>query len=81
MIQKFEVEIAAARKRVEAMNQMDRQGGFLPLSDCPVSEQIGVAMAALECALQTSDWEVVADAYVLLQDARSMVDALERGEA
>lgn len=62
--------VVAARARCARMDLADRRNGFATPADVDVPQQLAIALSALEAALQTKSWEIVADALCLVDDAR-----------
>ena len=67
-----------ARKRVARMYASDRKHGLATPAHAPVASHAATALEALEAALTTEDWELVEDAYLLLE---GVVNRLRAGEA
>jgi len=60
------------------MYASDRKHGLATPAHAPVASHAATALEALEAALTTEDWELVEDAYLLLE---GVVNRLRAGEA
>ena len=58
-----------ARKRNVRMSSIDRRNGNDAPEDCPLDMHLRTVLSALECGMNMREWEVVAEAAALLQDA------------
>lgn len=65
--------IRKARKHNNDLDKIDRKNGNTTPADCDLDVHLRTAISALDCALVMKDWDVVAQAYCLLQDAELRV--------
>jgi hypothetical protein len=71
---KAELAIARARKVCRKRDADERAMGMAPPSDCDLLIQIRTAREAIYSALVAPSWDVVAEAYVLLDDAARVAE-------
>lgn len=67
----FDAAIKAARERSAQMDEVDRRNGLATPSEAPETI-VATAMAALQAAISLGNWDVVADAYVLLEQKQKV---------
>ena len=65
--------VAKARATNAASSEEERQSGYGVPEDMSLSDHLRTVLMALNCGLDTLDWNVVAEAYCLLQDAELRV--------
>ena len=64
----FEAMVKKARKKNASFDKIDRKSGFATPSDKGRRSTMATARTAIEAAIRTCDWDIVAEAYVLLEE-------------
>ena len=62
----FKELIKKATKKITMMNRTEREAGFMPDEEGPISSRLRTVELALEAGLKTEGWNAIAEAYVML---------------
>ena len=61
--------VRSARRRNSERSRSEQGHGWASPESGPVVVHFATAVSALECALECEDWDVVAEAFCVLDDA------------
>jgi hypothetical protein len=65
---KVRMEIRNARRRIRTMDKVENAAGFATPNQCPLDLHLRTILQAILCSLQTREWGIAAEAFVMLQD-------------
>ena len=66
--------VKQARFRVLKMDIADESHGLTTPQRCPLRLHCATALQALDCAMQIESWDVVAEAFVLIEQLRDRIE-------
>ena len=69
----FDTIMRKAEARMNELSAIERATGYTSPANCPPEVELRTVEAALECAIQTNDWDCVAEGLVMLKDATRKV--------
>lgn len=62
-------------KYCRSLDEMEREVGLASPSQCDPLNQLRTGLFALECGLNTKEWDTVGDALVLLHELREFIES------